>query len=124
MSPGPIPYGTPLCLGDGDHLAWCIDDRGESHAWIIRALCECCQDQVTHGDAGWASAPHEQSGPLGQSMQRRVDRLTVSRCGYPTKNGRPCRIEVARAGEPCAIHARRLLQDEFGGKLIEPEDLL
>ncbi|MDZ7733568.1 MAG: hypothetical protein U5R31_11180 [Acidimicrobiia bacterium] len=37
----------------------------------------------------------------------------VARCGYPTKDGSPCRIRVSEAGKVCRVHQKAALLDRI-----------
>ena len=41
------------------------------------------------------------------------DDQDASRCGYPTKNGEPCRNKVERPGRPCKVHMKVALLDRI-----------
>ncbi len=70
-----------------------VHPDGSESLWVL----------VAGGDDGPASPPppHEQTGPLPESYQRR---LAQPRCGRPRVDGKPCRTPVAVVGQTCGHH--------------------
>lgn len=88
-------------LGNGYRIAECIDTAGEVGYWLLRLLCPGCEASAVHGSVG--DAHHEALGLLPDTYRLRVLQVPL-RCAMPRRDGRPCRVEVHRAGDACRHH--------------------
>jgi hypothetical protein len=89
--------------GDGYIAATAVADDGSTHLLLARVDAIGNSD-VTY-DPTCQDISHEQLGQLPEHVTRRMRAAPIHRCGRVTKTtGRPCRIEVARPGEPCGLH--------------------
>jgi hypothetical protein len=94
-----------VCLcdaGDTDYVATvAVDHEGAETYWLAHKELLGCDD----ADCGDENQPHEKLGRLPAAVRDRIwgDAL---RCGRPTASGRPCRIRVTNAGDPCGTHAK------------------
>src|SRR5690348_11324452 len=88
-----LPY-TRTELDNGNSLALCVDDNGDTTIWVI----------VPGGgdDQGCADcASHENLGRLPREWRLRVGLLI---CSAPTKSGERCTRDVRNVGERCTAH--------------------
>lgn len=99
-----IDYDRAACLcgaGAPDYFAAVsVNADGTEALWLVS------KDHLgaDNPDSGDANQPHEQLGPLPQAVRERIRAAGRARCGRPTASGRPCRTQVAQAGDGCRHH--------------------
>lgn len=88
-------------VGASDYLAAvCVNPEGCDELWLISRT----QLATEHPECGDPVQPHETIGRLPVRIRDRIwgDDL---RCGWPRRNGRPCRHRVKSPGDVCNGHA-------------------